>query len=287
MRTRTFAIFAAPSILTMAALLALPLAYTAVWSLQDVTYGSPGRWVGLDNYLDTLRSPRFRSDLGFTVVFTMVVTVLLLVVGYGLALLLATLKRIRTLFLGLLLVPYVVPVVVGALAFAWLFNSAYGGPVNGFLSAVGLDVNWLSSTWPARVLLVLNTVWNQAAFPMLILLAGISTVPVELMEAAAIDGAGWWGRQRHVVLPHLSRLILLIVLISVMDNLRVFDQIQTITPSAQTLGTESIMSYVYNVALGENTNLGLASAISVITMIITFVLIIPLLRQNYRDLREA
>ncbi len=287
MKTRTFAIFAAPCILTMTALLALPLVYTLTWSLQDVTYGSPGRWIGLDNYLATLQSPRFQSDLGFTVVFTLVVTVLLLIVGYALALLLITLKRIRTLFLGLLLVPYVVPIVVGALAFAWLFNSAYGGPASGILATLGVDLNWLSSTGPARILLVLNTVWNQAAFPMLILLAGLTTVPAELLEAAAIDGAGWLGRQRHVVLPHLSRLILLIVLISVMDNLRVFDQIQTITPSAQTLGTESIMSYIYNVALGENTELGLASAISVITMFITFVLIIPLLRQNYRDLRQS
>lgn len=287
MKFRYFSLFTLPSVLTMTALLVLPLAYTLLWSVQDVTYGRPGRFVGLANYTDTLTSPRFQRSAIFTVGFTLVVTALLLVVGYALALLLHSAKRLRTLFLGLLMVPYVVPVVVGALALAWLFNDAYGGPVSGVLGSLGVDVGWLSESWPARILLVVHTVWNQAAFAALILLAGLTTVPVEHLEAASIDGAGWWGQQRHVVLPALSRLLLLITLISVMDNLRVFDQIQTITPASQVLGTESIMVYVYNVALGESTQLGLASAISVLTMLLTFVILIPLLRRNYRDLRST
>jgi N,N'-diacetylchitobiose transport system permease protein len=287
MRPRHFAAFVAPTVLVMAVLLVLPLVYTVVWSFQDVTYGSPGRWVGLANYLDPFASPRFRDALVFTVVFTVVVTVLLLVVGYGLALLLsAATRRLRSLFLGLLLVPYVVPLVVGALAFAWIFDDAYGGPANFVLAGIGIDVQWLAEPWPARVLVVLNTVWSQAAFPALILLAGLQTVPDEHVEAARIDGASWAQVQRYVVIPHLRRLFLLITVISVMDSLRVFDQIKMITPSAQNLGTESILVYVYDVALGESQQLGLASAISVMTMLLTFVILIPLLRENSREVRE-
>lgn len=287
MRHRHFAAFVAPTVLTMGALLLLPLVYTLVWSFQDVTYGSPGTFVGLENYLGPFRTARFREAVVFTVVFTLVVTALLIVVGYALALLLnAVTRRFRTLFLGLLLVPHVVPLVVGALAFAWLFNDAYGGPANGLLAAVGLDYLWLADKWPARVLTVLATVWSHAAFPALILLAGLQTVPEEYLEAARIDGASWWQTQRLVVIPTLRRLFLLIALISVMDSLRVFDQILMITPSAQNLGTESILVYVYDVALAESQQLGLASAVSVMTMLLTFLILVPLLRENYREVRQ-
>ena len=147
-------------------------------------------------------------------------------------------------------------------------------------------MQWLAQPWPARSLVVLDSVWSQAAFPALILLAGLQTVPADHVEAARIDGAGWWQVQRYIVLPHLRRLVLLIVVISVMDSLRVFDQIQMITPSAQNLGTESILVYVYDVALGTGQQLGLASAISVLTMLLTFVVLVPLLRDTYREVRE-
>jgi N,N'-diacetylchitobiose transport system permease protein len=287
MGRRHFLAFVAPSVLTMGALLVLPLGYTLVWSFQNVSYGGHGKWVGLRNYTTSLASSRFRSDVVFTVGFTVVVTALLLVVGYAMALLLfAVSRRLRPVFLGLLLVPYVVPVVVGALAFSWMFNDAYGGPMAGVLRSLGLHYQWLNDRWPAHVLLVLNTIWSQAAFPTLILLAGLHTVEAEQLEAAMIDGAGWVQRQRYIVLPRLSRLIGLITLISVMDNLRVFDQVKMITPSAQTLGTESIMVYVYDVALGDSQQLGLASAVSVMTMLLTFVMIIPLLRQTYREVKQ-
>ncbi|MET3165309.1 UNVERIFIED_ORG: N,N'-diacetylchitobiose transport system permease protein [Arthrobacter sp. UYEF10] len=279
--------FAAPSVFTMAALLVLPLGYTLVWSFQQVSYGTEGTWVGLSNYVQSLSTPRFISAISFTSAFTGAVTVLLVVIGYGLALLLfAVNKHLRTVFLCLIMISYVVPLVVGALAFAWLFNNTYGGPLDGLLRAIGLNYYWLDSMWPARVLVVIETVWSQAAFPALVLLAGLNTVDSNQIEAARLDGASWFQTQRFVVIPHLRKLFALIILICVMDNLRVFDQIQMITPSAQNLGTESLMVYVYDVALGNSQQLGLASAISVMTMVITFIVLLPLLINTYRDLRS-
>ncbi|WP_226760259.1 carbohydrate ABC transporter permease [Arthrobacter sp. SO3] len=279
--------FATPSVFTMAVLLVLPLGYTLVWSFQQVSYGTEGAWVGLSNYVQSLSTPRFLSAISFTSAFTGAVTVLLVVIGYGLALLLfAVNKHLRTVFLCLIMISYVVPLVVGALAFAWLFNNTYGGPLDGLLRAIGLNYYWLDSVWPARVLVVIETVWSQAAFPALVLLAGLNTVDSNQIEAARLDGASWFQTQRFVVIPHLRKLFALIILICVMDNLRVFDQIQMITPSAQNLGTESLMVYVYDVALGNSQQLGLASAISVMTMVITFIVLLPLLINTYRDLRS-
>lgn len=287
MRHRHFVAFAAPSVFTMAALLVLPLGYTLVWSFQQVSYGTEGTWVGLSNYVQSLSTPRFLSAISFTSAFTGAVTVLLVVIGYGLALLLFTVnKHLRTVFLCLIMISYVVPLVVGALAFAWLFNNTYGGPLDGLLRAIGLNYYWLDSVWPARALVVIETVWSQAAFPALVLLAGLNTVDSNQIEAARLDGASWFQTQMFVVIPHLRKLFALIILICVMDNLRVFDQIQMITPSAQNLGTESLMVYVYDVALGNSQQLGLASAISVMTMVITFIVLLPLLINTYRDLRS-
>ncbi|MCB5292673.1 Inner membrane ABC transporter permease protein YcjO [Arthrobacter sp. SO3] len=287
MRHRHFVAFATPSVFTMAVLLVLPLGYTLVWSFQQVSYGTEGAWVGLSNYVQSLSTPRFLSAISFTSAFTGAVTVLLVVIGYGLALLLfAVNKHLRTVFLCLIMISYVVPLVVGALAFAWLFNNTYGGPLDGLLRAIGLNYYWLDSVWPARVLVVIETVWSQAAFPALVLLAGLNTVDSNQIEAARLDGASWFQTQRFVVIPHLRKLFALIILICVMDNLRVFDQIQMITPSAQNLGTESLMVYVYDVALGNSQQLGLASAISVMTMVITFIVLLPLLINTYRDLRS-
>lgn len=287
MRNRHFVAFVAPSVFTMAALLLLPFGYTLVWSFQQVSYGGGGTWVGLSNFVQSLSTPRFLSAIYFTGAFTGAVTVLLLVVGYGLSLLLfAVNKRLRTVFLSLILISYTVPPVVGALTFAWLFNNTYGGPLDGLLRAIGLNYYWLDTEWPARVLVVIETVWSQAAFPTLVLLAGLNTVDSNQIEAARLDGASWFQTQRFVVIPHLRRLFTLVVVISVMDNLRVFDQIKMITPSAQSLGTESLMVYVYDVALGSSQQLGLASAISVMTMAITFIVLLPLLINTYRDVRS-
>lgn len=285
MRRKEFALYVAPSALTMAALLVVPLGLAVIWSFQDVTYGQTGHWVGLSNFSEALGTDRFRSAALFTLGFTFAATVLLLVLGFLIALALYRVRRWRSVCLGLLLVPYVVPPVVGALVFSWLFNDTFGGLINWTLGAVGVHVDWLVSMWPARSLLVLYTVWNQISFPTLIFLAGLHTLPPDLLEAAAIDGAGWLGKHLFVILPWMRRLIGLVSLIAIMDNLRVFDAIRVVTPASQTVGTDSVMTYVYDVALGETQRLGFGSAVSLMVMIGTFVVLAPFLRAMYRDVR--
>lgn len=285
MKRREFAVLALPSLLLMLALLVVPLVLTVVWSFQDVSYGEPGQWVGLQNFTATLTSDRFLRAAAFTFGLTAVATALKLVVGYGLALLLNTIRRGRSVLLGLLFITYVVPGVVGAVVLSWLFNDSFGGVVNWVLSGVGLHVDWLTATWPARFLILIQILWHEVAFPLIVLLAGLQAVSVEQVEAAQIDGASWWQRQRYVVIPSLSRLIYFIILISVMDGLRIFDSIRVITPAAQSTGTESIMVYIYDVALGQGQQLGLGSAVSVLTVIATVIVLLPFIRQTFKDVQ--
>jgi N,N'-diacetylchitobiose transport system permease protein len=284
-RRKDFLTLAGPAVVLMVALLLVPLGTTLVWSFQNVPVGQPGTFTGLANYRDLLGSPRFRAAAVFTVGFAVVATALKVALGYALALLLTRVRRGRTVLLGFLLASYIVPSVVGALDFSWLFNDVFGGIVNRGLDVVGLQVNWLVDTWPARALVVLHSLWHEIPFVVLVLLAGLQTLPPEPMEAASIDGAGWWQKQRYLVVPALAPVFSFVLLISLMDGLKVFDSIRIMTPAAQQLGTESLMTYVYQVALGDSFRLGAGSAVNVLTMVVTLVLLVPFLRSTWKGAR--
>ena len=285
MRRKEFLLMVAPSTALMVVLLVVPLFQTLAWSLQRITYGSPGTWIGFSNYLSVLADSRFRNSIVFTVALTLVAVAIKIALGFVLALLLNSSGRARPIFLGLILVSYVVPTVIGATAFSWLFDSNFGGLVNFLLGKVGVDGPlWFTSVWPNRLMLLGQVVWHEVPFAVLILLAGLQGVSAESLEAADIDGASWVQKQRYVVVPALRGLFGFIALVSIMDGLRIFDALIPLAPNAVTLGSESVMLYVYNVAFAAGQqDLGLGSAVSILTMIVILILLIPFIRQTYRD----
>lgn len=272
----------------MTLLMAGPLFVTIVDSFKRVSYGDPGQFVWLANYQSTLTDPRFWAAAGFTVFYTAVMTAGKIICGYAVALMLNAVRaKARAVFLGLLLVPYVVPTVIGALVFSWLFNNTFGGVVNSMLQPLGLAPEWLTDPLLAKFLLIFHSLWHESAFAILILVAALQSIPRERIEAAALDGASWWRTQWWIVAPSIRGFIGFIALISIMDGFRVFDSVRMITPAASTVGTESLMTYVYNVALGETQQLGLASAINVITIVIILIFLAPFIRQTWREMRSA
>jgi len=286
-RLKHFALFAGPAILLMTCLLIVPLVMTFAWSFQNVPVGRPGTFNGIDNYLEIFSSPRFGNAAAFTVVFTLVLTTVKIIVGYGIALLLNRIQRGRMIILALLMASYVVPTVVGALNFSWLFNDIFGGVVNQGLGLLGIQVNWFTEAGPARLLVGLHALWHEVPFVILVLLAGLQTLPTEPLEAAEVDGANWWQRQRYMIVPLLRPLFSFVLLISIMDSLKIFDSIRIITPASGSVGTESLMTFVYQVALGESYRLGIASAVNVLTIILTIILLVPFLRQTWKGARAA
>ncbi|MDN5780374.1 MAG: sugar ABC transporter permease [Humibacillus sp.] len=285
MRVRTFFALSGPAIGLMAALLVIPLIATIQWSFQNVPVGEIGTFNGLNNYRELLNSPRFIEAAKFTVGFALVATLLKLVLGYAIAYTLHKARYGRAIFLGILLSTFVVPTVVGALDFSWLFNDVFGGPVNRLLEVFGVNIEWLVSEWPARALLMMHTLWHEIPFAVLILYAGLQGIPDEPLEAASLDGANWFQKQRYVIIPALGRLIVFVCVISIMDALKIFDSIRIITPAAPQLGTESLMTYVYQIALNDSYRLGIGSAVNLLTIILTLVLLTPFLRSTWRDAR--
>ncbi len=280
MRRREFAVLAGPSILVMAGLLLLPLYRTIQWSLQDVDYGSPGRFVGLANYREAFSDPRLTDAAVFTVTLTLLVTAVLMVAGYVLAVIVNGLGRAKPYVLGLLLVPYVIPHIVGASMFLWLFNSNYGGVVTYLIERVtGIEILWMTDTWPNRILLALNIIWSMLPFAMLIIVAGLQGVPDEILEAAKMDGASSLRTHLSVIVPSIRGVLGFVALISIMDVVRVFDPLVPLSPQAVQIGNESIMLYIYNVAFRDGgQNLGLGSAINVLLILLIVVLLFPFIR---------
>jgi multiple sugar transport system permease protein/N,N'-diacetylchitobiose transport system permease protein len=285
MRKREFAVLAGPSILVMAGLLLLPLYRTVQWSLQEVDYGSPGKFVGLDNYRQAFSDPRLGDAVVFTVTLTLLTTAVLVVAGYVLAVLVNGLGRWKPYVLGLLLVPYVIPHIVGATMFSWLFNSNYGGVITWAIERVsGLEVLWMTDTWPNRLLIALDVIWSMLPFAMLIIIAGLQGVPDEILEAAKMDGASPLLTHLRVIVPSIRGVLGFVALISIMDVVRTFDPLIPLSPQAVQLGNESIMLYIYNVAFRDGgQNLGLGSAINVLLILLIIVLLFPFIRGVARE----
>ena len=280
MRKREFALLAGPSIVVMASLLLLPLYRTVQWSLQEVDYGSPGEFVGLANYQQAFGDPRLGDAVFFTVTLTLLVTAVLVVAGYVLAVPVNGLGRAKPYVLGLLLVPYVIPHIVGATMFSWLFNSNYGGVITWAIERMtGIEVLWMTDTWPNRLLIAANIVWSMLPFAMLIIVAGLQGVPDEILEAANMDGASTLGTHLRVIVPSIRGVLGFVALISIMDVVRTFDPLIPLSPQAVQLGNESIMLYIYNVAFRDGgQDLGLGSAINVLLILLIIVLLFPFIR---------
>ncbi|PDQ36218.1 MAG: hypothetical protein B5766_02045 [Candidatus Lumbricidophila eiseniae] len=289
MKAREFWLLFAPSLLVMGGLLVIPLVRTVQWSFESVHYGSPGSFVGLENFATALTDPRFGRAVLFTLAVTAATVVILLVLGYLIATAINRITRSRPIVLGIMLVSYVLPNLVGAVAFSWLFDDNFGGVINRMIEFFGGNqVLWFTDQVPNGILVIVNTVWHMLPFAMLIILAGLQGVPTELREAGIIDGARAVQSHLHIIIPTIRGVLGFVTLISIMDVLRMFDNLIALSPQAASIGNESIMLYVYSVAFADGAQrLGLGSAINVLTIILILTLLIPFIRGIFKEAKAA
>jgi N,N'-diacetylchitobiose transport system permease protein len=183
----------------------------------------------------------------------------------------------------------VIPNVVGATMFSWMFDSNFGGFVNLLVSLFsGTEVLWFTDPWPNRVMIALDTVWFMLPFAMLVILAGLQGVPAEIVEAARIDGATGWRVHWHVIVPSIRGVLGFVAIISIMDVLRTYDQLVALSPQAPQIGNESIMLYIFNVAFQDGgQQLGLGSAVNVLLILLIVVLLSPFIRGIAKEARQS
>ncbi len=204
-----------PALFLIAALIAYPVGY-AIWLsfFEKHSFFPEQRWIGLGNYAYLLGDPEFWESLGKGLVYAAGTTALQLVLGVAMALVLHQAFRGRTLVRALVLFPYMIPTIVAIIVWRWLLNETFG-LVDHLLVAwrlVRQPIAFLSADW-AMTTLVAVSVWQFTPFVVLSVLARLQTIPLELYEAARVDGASAWSRFWHVTLPQLRAILFVVVLL--------------------------------------------------------------------------
>ncbi|MEX3955625.1 carbohydrate ABC transporter permease [Trinickia sp. EG282A] len=267
-----------PAVIVVVAVTQAPFFITAFYSLfrWNLVSTSAKRFVGLNNYIDAVSDPVFLKAIVNTAFMTISIVVGAIVVGTLLALGLQRTFRGRAIARTLAITPFFVMPVAAALFWkAGLFDPTFG-LLGWSTSALGLGkLNWVSE-YP-RLSIIILTAWQWASFALLILLAGMQSFPVEVTEAASIDGADRWLTFRRLMLPHLRPFFELTALLASMYVLENFAAIATLTAGGPAYATTNLSYYVYLEAFSA-FDLGQASAYGVITLAIAIALVMPMLK---------
>ena len=262
----------APAVIVMVAVTGYPIIYAVFLSLERYNLELPQaiKFVGLSNYGAVLSSPYWWHALVVTIIITVVSVTIEFVLGMALALLMYRTiwgkGGIRT----AILIPY--GIVTVAAAFSWLYAWT---PSTGYLSAAFGNAAPLTSTTEAIGVIILAEIWKTTAFMALLLMAGLSLVPEDLLKAAKVDGATAWQRFTRVMLPLMKPAILVALLFRTLDAFRIFDNIYILTQGNNGTGSVSILTYDN---LFTGLNLGLGSALSVLILICVAIIAVVFIR---------
>ena len=284
MSRRTFFAFVSPSVIIMLLLMVLPLV-TAVWlGFNFITFKNLAtpQWVGLENYIEVLSDPEFWASLRFTVLYIVVTVPLVILIGFFIALLLDQVTKYRGVFIAASLLPFIVTPVVGTLMFRNVFDRT---GLYTYLLRILFDYKLTMNPETVPILIMLHGIWYSTPFAMITLFAGLQSLPQEPVEAATVDGANLFQKIWYVVIPHLRSLFIFIALISIMDAYRVFDSIYVLTKQNPLFKADTVMYYNFKMALSFG-QLGKANAMSILTVIGIFVVLIPFLVITYRQQTE-
>ena len=252
----------APAVTVMLVVTAYPIAY-AVWlSLQryDLRFPDDREFIGLANYASVLSASQWWDSVLSTVIITVFSVIIELVLGFTLAWVMHRAIFGRGLVRASTLIPYGIITVVAALAWKFAFDPTTGF-VNGLL---GTDTAWFGARWSSFFVIILTEIWKTTPFMALLLLAGLTLVPNDLLQAARVDGASAFQRFTRVTLPLMKPAILVALLFRTLDAFRVFDSVYVQTRGAEGTETVSITGYK---TLITRLNLGLGSAVSVLVFI--------------------
>lgn len=226
-------------------------------------------FVGLDHYAILVQTPRFWNSLGVTLYFATVSVTLEVALGLGIALLLAGRFRGVGWARALILLPWAIPTVVTAKMWDWMYHPDLG-IANYMLQALGITtvpVNWLGTPALAIHAAIIADVWKTTPFAVILLLAGLAMIPSDVYRAAALDGASPWQTFRHITLPLLRPILLVVLLFRMIDALRAFDLLYVMTSGGPADTTETLSIYAYKI-LFQTLQFGYGSAIGVVMFMV-------------------
>lgn len=265
-----------PAVLALALLLAYPLGYGIWLSLSNATLGSSATFVGLQNFITLFHDPVYQEAIFYSFTYTICSEGLKLFLGLGLALLLnLRFPGCRT-ARAIMLLPWVAPTVLSALTWNWLLDPQFSA-ISWLLVKVGIIhsyINFLGSTWPARVSLIIVNVWRGVPYFAMGYLAGLTAIPKDYVEAASIDGAGKLTIFRRIIWPLLLPVTTILLSFSTIWTVTDFQLIWTMTRGGPLNATQVFTTLAYQRAInGGSLGQGAAIAISVIPIMIILAII--------------
>lgn len=268
-----------------------PLVNQFIMSFQEFglpqQFGQPPGWVGLENYIGVLTDATFWTVLGRSLVFCFVCASLTMVIGVGAAVLLTKLtKPVRIALQSAMLLAWATPALSSLTVWQWLFNTRTG-VVNWALTSIGFDQfrghAWLIDTTTFFVIAGAVVIWMSVPLVMFMVYASLTQVDSEILEAGSLDGANGWQRFRHIIMPNIAPVLMLVGLLQIIWDLRVFTQISVLQDAGGiTNDTNVLGTYVYQVGLGQG-DYGVGSALAMIMLLITLVLTGGYVRQLIRQ----
>jgi multiple sugar transport system permease protein len=273
---RTDYLYVLPALLVMLIVIAYPVYYTIELSFFKTPANLQMKdkiFIGLDNYVTILSSASFREVTINTLIWTVFSTLLAFLIGLGAALALHREFVGRGVLRALLLIPYVVSAVAASYVWKWLYHSDFG--VIGALAVqFGLSdkpLNFLDNLHTVLPSLIVVNVWKEFSFAMIMLMAGLQTVPEQLLRAAQVDGANTWQRFWHVTFPHLKGVSMVTVLLLMVANFNSFIIPWVMTSGGPAGASDIWITQIYNIAFGRQ-RYGVAAAYSVILFIVMMTL---------------
>jgi multiple sugar transport system permease protein len=255
----------APALAFVAIFILYPLGYGAFISFTNYPLVGPYHYVGGANYGALLHDSTFIHSIYFTLEYTAIVTLPILVVGYLLAVFTRSNRFGSTLFRTCFFLPFIVG--ISTLSFLMEVELQPGfGTINVVLSKLHLasiNTAWTANTALATTAICVLVIWFASGFTMMILMAGMQGIPEHLYESAAVDGATWWEKERMITIPLLKRSIALSLIISVIGSLLAFNQFFIITDGGPGSSTQSVVMQIYE-TFNTSFNVGSSSAMSVV-----------------------
>jgi multiple sugar transport system permease protein len=262
-------LMALPAIVLVVTFFLVPLVLTFWISLNDWSLLGQPQFIGISNYVQALSDSTFGAAMAFTLLYTVIITPVLFLLGLALAFLVRRRGRASQVFQSI----YFMPVCIGFAsgAFLWLYlGQPQIGPLLSLLQSVGLansNTNLYTSMWGAMTVVIAMVTWKVVGLQMLLLLSGLQSIPEEVNEAARIDGANAWQLFRRITLPLLRPTLALVLVFSVAGSLLAFDQFYIMTNGGPANSTITAVYQIYRTSF-ISFRLGYGAALSVLLMII-------------------
>jgi multiple sugar transport system permease protein len=278
----------APAVIVMLLVTAYPMFQALYLSLFRYRLTSPDdkKFVWLGNYGTVLSDSLFWKDTLNTVIIMVVTVAVELVIGFAFAMVMHRIVFARGTVRTAILIPYGIITVVSAYAwqFAFSLNNGWVNSWFSWLPWIAPETNWFGSHWPAMFAIIVSEIWKTTPFMSLLLLAGLSQVSEDMLEAAQVDGATWWQRLWKVIIPNMRAAIMVAVLFRALDAFRIFDNIYVMTRGAQDTESSSFLTYRQVI---QQFQLGLGSALSVLLFLAVLLLAFLIVKLFRVDLAQA